>query len=127
MEQVLGAHAAVAECAVIGIEDALKGEMPLGLVILKDGWQGDEARLCAELAQRIRQEIGAFASLKEVLIVERLPKTRSGKILRKMIRQIAAGEEYQVPSTIDDPSSLEDVREVLSEAGVGQAHQARSA
>lgn len=77
MEQVLGAHAAVAECAVIGIEDALKGEMPLGLVILKDGWQGDEARLCAELAQRIRQEIGAFASLKEVLIVERLPKTRS--------------------------------------------------
>ena len=127
MEQVLGAHAAIAECAVIGIEDSLKGEMPLGLVILKDGWQGDEASLCAELAQRIRQEIGAFASLKEVLIVERLPKTRSGKILRKMIRQIAAGEQYQVPSTIDDPSSLEDVREALSEAGVGQASEARSA
>jgi propionyl-CoA synthetase len=127
MEQVLGSHEAVAECAVIGIEDSLKGEMPLGLVIIKDAWRGDESALRQALAQRVRDEIGAIASLKDVLIVERLPKTRSGKILRKMIRQIAAGEQYQIPSTIDDPASLEDVREALSEAGVGLAGQARSA
>ncbi|WP_024950458.1 acetate--CoA ligase [Cobetia crustatorum] len=127
MEQVLGAHPAIAECAVIGIEDSLKGEMPLGLVIIKDDWTGDEKVLRQMLRERVRDSIGAIASLKDVLIVERLPKTRSGKILRKMIRQIAAGEQYQVPSTIDDPSSLEDVREALSDAGIGRAEQARCA
>ncbi len=106
MEEVVGAHPAVAECAVIGIQDALKGQVPVGLVILKDGFTGDEASLEAELIERVRQWIGPIACFRQVLVVDRLPKTRSGKILRKLLRNIADGQAYGVPSTIDDPASL---------------------
>ena len=106
MEEVLGAHPAVAECAVIGIPDELKGELPLGLVVLKDGADMEAGKLSDELILAVRQEIGAVACFQRALVVSRLPKTRSGKILRRIMRQMAAGESYTVPSTIDDPACL---------------------
>ncbi|POF54776.1 propionyl-CoA synthetase, partial [Vibrio vulnificus] len=106
MEEIVGAHPAVAECAVVGVHDELKGQLPLGFVVLKDGVKIDPTELEQELVGKVRNEIGAVACFKQALVVERLPKTRSGKILRRTIRQIADGEQYAVPSTIDDPSSL---------------------
>ena len=115
MEEVLAGHPAVAECAVIGIADDLKGQVPLGLVLLKDGMDVEADTLNSELVARIRQEIGAVACLKDTLIAQRLPKTRSGKILRKLLRQIADGESYTVPSTIDDPASIAEIEALLNE------------
>jgi propionyl-CoA synthetase len=125
MEEVVGAHKAVAECAVIGIHDALKGQVPVGLVIPKDGFDGDEVALENELIALVREKVGPIACFKQVLVVNRLPKTRSGKILRKLLRNIADGKEYGVPSTIDDPASLQDVHEAMKEKEVGSAHEAR--
>ncbi|WCE31164.1 propionyl-CoA synthetase [Vibrio sp. SCSIO 43137] len=113
MEEIVGGHPAVAECAVVGIHDDLKGQLPLGLVVLKDGVKVDELALEGELVGKVRTEIGAVACFKHALVVDRLPKTRSGKILRRVIRQIADGESYTVPSTIDDPSSLNEIERVL--------------
>ncbi|MCK2183126.1 propionyl-CoA synthetase [Halomonas getboli] len=124
MEEVVGGHPAVAECTVIGIHDALKGQVPVGLVIPKDGFDGDEATLERELVERVREMIGPVACLKQVLVVERLPKTRSGKILRKLLRHIADGEAYGVPSTIDDPASLDDVHEAMVARSLGSADKA---
>ncbi|MBW3696968.1 propionyl-CoA synthetase [Vibrio sp. T187] len=114
MEEIVGAHPAIAECAVVGVHDELKGQLPLGLVVLKDGVKVDGDELEGELVGKVRSEIGAVACFKHALVVERLPKTRSGKILRKTIRQIADGQEYSVPSTIDDPASLNEIEEALS-------------
>ncbi|MCA3952554.1 propionyl-CoA synthetase [Vibrio vulnificus] len=114
MEEIVGAHPAVAECAVVGVHDELKGQLPLGFVVLKDGVKIDPTELEQELVGKVRNEIGAVACFKHALVVERLPKTRSGKILRRTIRQIADGEQYAVPSTIDDPSSLNEIEKVLS-------------
>ncbi|GAB3106079.1 propionyl-CoA synthetase [Aestuariicella hydrocarbonica] len=122
MEEVLAAHPAVAECTVIGVADELKGQLPLGLVILKDGETMSEDELQAELVERVRNQIGAVASFKKALVVERLPKTRSGKILRKLLRQIADGETYNVPSTIDDPASLPEIADVLALHGYKKAN-----
>ncbi|MCZ6831505.1 MAG: propionyl-CoA synthetase [Gammaproteobacteria bacterium] len=118
LEEVLAGHAAVAECAVIGVADSLKGQIPVGLVLLKDGVEIEEQDLQAQLVDRVRREIGAFACFQRVLIVKRLPKTRSGKILRKSLRQIAAGEDYTIPSTIDDPSSLPEIAAIMREHGM---------
>ncbi|OEF06680.1 propionyl-CoA synthetase [Vibrio genomosp. F10] len=115
MEEIVGGHPAIAECAVVGIHDELKGQLPLGLVVLKDGVKIDDLALEGELVGKVRNEIGAVACFKHALVVERLPKTRSGKILRRVIRQIADGEQYTVPSTIDDPGSLAEIERVLSE------------
>ncbi|MGC3874343.1 propionyl-CoA synthetase [Halomonas sp. GXIMD04776] len=125
MEEVLGSHSAVAECAVIGILDDLKGQVPLGLVIPKDGFDGDTDTLEKELIALVRAQIGPVASLKQVLVVSRLPKTRSGKILRKLLRTIADGKEFGMPSTIDDPTSLQEVHEHMVDREVGAAHQSR--
>ncbi|MDR9440759.1 MAG: propionyl-CoA synthetase [Halomonas sp.] len=125
MEEVVGAHPAVAECAVIGIHDALKGQLPVGLVIPKDGFDGREVELEEELIALVRERIGPIACFKQVLVVDRLPKTRSGKILRKLLRNIADGQEFGIPSTIDDPASLQDVHEAMKERSVGTAHDAR--
>lgn len=114
MEAILAMDSAVAECAVIGIQDELKGQVPLGLVIIKDGEQVSADALQERLVQRVRSEIGAVACLKQVLMVPRLPKTRSGKILRRVLRQLADGTEVVVPSTIDDPSCIDELRERLS-------------
>ena len=126
MEEIVGAHPAVAECAVIGIHDELKGQLPIGLVITKDGFDGDEATLEAELISRVREHIGPIACFKQVLVVNRLPKTRSGKILRKLLRNIADGKSFGIPSTIDDPTSLDDVHAAMRERSVGASDQAKS-
>jgi propionyl-CoA synthetase len=118
MEEVLAAHDTVAECAVIGVYDSLKGQVPVGLALLKDGVNISEADLQAELVAMVRKEIGAVASLKQILIVERLPKTRSGKILRKLLRQIAENEDFVVPSTIDDPASIDEIKAIMQNNGL---------
>ncbi len=113
MEAVLAAHPAVAECAVIGVHDELKGQLPRGLVVLKSGVDTPAAQVQTELVELVRSEIGAVASLRRVDVVAALPKTRSGKILRKTMRQIADGAEVTVPSTIEDASVLEALGPVL--------------
>ena len=113
MEEIVGGHPAIAECAVVGIHDDLKGQLPLGFVVLKDGVSIDDITLEGELVSKVRDSIGAVACFKHALVVERLPKTRSGKILRRTIRQIADGESYTVPSTIDDPTSISEIERVL--------------
>ena len=118
MEEVLAAHPAVAECAVIGIQCSLKGQKPLGMVLLKDGVSIGQEQLKSELITRVREEIGAVASFKDAIVVSRLPKTRSGKILRKLLRQIADGEQYNVPSTIDDPESLPEIEATFQQHGI---------
>jgi len=114
MEEVLSEHPAVAECAVIGIQDALKGQVPFGLVVIKNGVTASDEELTVDLKNCIREKIGAIASLKNLLIVERLPKTRSGKILRKTLRQMIDGQDIEVPSTIDDPDVLKELAPKLS-------------
>jgi len=114
MEEVVGDHPLVAECAVVGIHDELKGQMPLALVLLKAGAESTDEVLVKELASMLRAKIGPIAVMKNAHIVQRLPKTRSGKILRKIIRNIANGEDYIVPSTIDDPASLDEIAELIA-------------
>ncbi|MFA7554990.1 MAG: propionyl-CoA synthetase [Spongiibacteraceae bacterium] len=118
MEEIIAAHTAVAECAVIGIHDDMKGQLPIGLVILKDGADITEQQLQTELVAAVRHEIGPIACFQRALIVPRLPKTRSGKILRKLLRTIADGEAYTVPSTIDDPASLPEIEGLLAQRGL---------
>src|SRR5690606_17924431 len=113
MEEVLGSHPAVAECAVISVPDAIKGELPVGLVVLKNDVTIEAARLSAELAALLREEIGAPACYQRTLVVSRLPKTRSGKILRRVLRQMVRGEEWTAPSTIDDPGCLDELALLL--------------
>jgi len=119
IEEVVAAHPAVAECAVIGIADELRGQIPVALAVLKDGQSLDEAQLEREVAQNVRDQVGALANLKQVVLVKRLPKTRSGKILRAILRAIADGQEFAVPSTIDDPLSLEEIRADMKQRRIG--------
>ncbi|SFR48322.1 propionyl-CoA synthetase [Marinobacter daqiaonensis] len=111
MEEVVASHPAVAECCVVGANDELKGQIPVGLVLLKDGATIDPDELEEELIDMVREKIGAIACFRRAMVVERLPKTRSGKILRRVIRQIADGDEWAVPSTIDDPSILDEIQQ----------------
>ena len=117
MEEVLAAHPDIAECAVVGVADELKGEVPLGLVVLKAGAERDPAELVAELVELVRQLIGPVASFKTATVVKRLPKTRSGKIVRGTVKKIAEGVDWTVPATIDDPASLEEIKGRLAEIG----------
>ncbi|HVS13622.1 MAG TPA: propionyl-CoA synthetase [Thermoanaerobaculia bacterium] len=123
MEEVLADHPDVAECAVVGVADALKGQVPLGLVVLNAGVERDPAELQAELVAAVRERIGPVAAFKLAVVVERLPKTRSGKVLRGTIRKIADGEDYRVPATIDDPAILEEVRGALGRLGYGRLRE----
>jgi propionyl-CoA synthetase len=118
MEQIVASHPAIAECCVIGIPEPIKGQQPMALVLIKNGVEVDETILEAELVAMVREEIGALACFKKALIVKRLPKTRSGKILRKLLRQIADGSEYSVPSTIDDPASLPEIAQLMQTRGL---------
>ena len=117
MEEIIAAHPAVAECAVIGVHDELKGQVPLGLVVLKAGVGRGHDDIAKEVCALIREEIGPVACFKSSGVVARLPKTRSGKILRGTMRKIADGEEYRVPSTIDDPAILGEIEEALGRLG----------
>jgi propionyl-CoA synthetase len=122
MEEVLASHPDVAECAVFGVDDQLKGELPLGLVVLKAGAEHAEAEIETELVQRVRQQIGPVAAFRLVAVVQRLPKTRSGKILRGTMKSIADGKQYKVPATIDDPAILTEVETTLQRLGYARAH-----
>jgi propionyl-CoA synthetase len=117
MEEVISCHPDVAECAVIGIADSLKGQLPLGLVVLKAGVNRSRDSIIEEVVQMIRDQIGAVAAFKQAVIVNRLPKTRSGKTLRGIMRKIADGEGYTIPSTIDDRTVLEEIRVSLANLG----------
>ncbi len=113
MEEIVGKHAMVAECAVIGRQDELKGQMPMGFVVLKNAVEADNEQIIKDLVGMVREEIGAVAAFKEALIVARLPKTRSGKILRKTLRCMVDGDPYTVPSTIEDPAALDEIKALL--------------
>ncbi len=117
LEEVLAGHPDVAECAVIGVADQLKGQLPLGLIVLKDGVERDEAELAKELVQRVREQIGPVAAFKLATVVRRLPKTRSGKVLRGTMVKIANHEEFKMPATIDDPAILEEIEAALKKLG----------
>jgi propionyl-CoA synthetase len=119
MEEVLASHSDVAECAVIGVADELKGQLPVGFVVLKAGVERPHEEIGAEVVQLVRDRIGPVAAFKTVSVVQRLPKTRSGKILRGTMRRIADGEEYTPPATIEDPAALDEIAEALR--GVGYA------
>jgi len=119
MEEVLAGHADVAECAVVGVADALKGQVPVGFVVLKAGVNKPTADVEKECVQRVRDKIGAVASLKTVIAVKRLPKTRSGKILRSTMRKIFDHEPWKMPATIDDPATLDEITDAVREKGEG--------
>ena len=121
MEELIGAHQAVAECAVVGIADDLKGEVPAGFVVLKDGFDISVEELEPELIQSIRSNIGAIANFRQAAIVQRLPKTRSGKILRKTIRTLANEGDAAIPSTIDDPAIINEIRIIMKSRNIGNA------
>jgi propionyl-CoA synthetase len=117
IEEVLASHQDVAECAVIGAADQLKGQLPVGLLVLKAGVDRPEEEIVEEAIQLVRERVGPVASFKRAVVVERLPKTRSGKILRGTMRRIADGEEYTTPATIDDPATLREIGEALQQIG----------
>lgn len=120
MEEIVAAHPSVAECAVVGVEDALKGQMPVGFVVLKAGETISEATLEADLVARVRDQIGAVAAFRRAVIAKRLPKTRSGKILRKIMRHIADNKPFNPPSTIEDITVLDELKALMIEKGIGQ-------
>ena len=121
IEEVLASHPDVAECAVIGAGDALKGQLPVGFLVLKAGVERSDQDIVKEVVSLVRERIGPVAAFKQATVVKRLPKTRSGKILRATMRKIADGEDYKTPATIDDPAILEEITESLS--GIGYPHK----
>ncbi len=114
IEEVLAAHPDVAECAVIGVADALKGQLPLGLLVLNAGVDRPHEAIVSEVVRKVREEIGPVAAFRRAIVVERLPKTRSGKILRGTMRSIADGEAWKMPATIDDPAILDEIARALA-------------
>jgi propionyl-CoA synthetase len=117
MEEVLASHPDVAECAVIGVADEIKGEVPVGFVVTKAGVVRSEAEIARELVEKVREQIGPVAAFKTAIVVKRLPKTRSGKILRGTMKRIADDQEYTTPATIDDPAILAEITEALQGKG----------
>jgi len=113
MEEIVGKHPMVAECAVIGIRDELKGQLPMGFMVLKNADGAEPAQVIDEVIAMVRRDIGAVAAFKLAIVVTRLPKTRSGKILRKTLRAIVDGDDYVVPSTIEDPAALDEIKAIL--------------
>jgi len=123
MEEILSDHQDVAECAVLGVEDALKGQVPVGFIVLKAGVTRDPQEIVKEVVQMVRDRIGAVASFKTATVVKRLPKTRSGKILRGTIQKIADNKEYKMPATIDDPNILGEIEEALTKIGYAKGRK----
>ncbi|TWA82386.1 propionyl-CoA synthetase [Azospirillum brasilense] len=124
MEEVLASHKDVAECAVIGVADDLKGQVPLGFLCLKAGVTRPHEEIVKEVVQLVREQIGPVADFKRAVVVERLPKTRSGKILRGTMQKIADNQDYKTPATIDDPGILPEIAEALQSLGYAKTHQA---
>lgn len=117
MEEVLAGHPDVAECAVVGVSDALKGQSPVGFLCLSNGVNRPHEEITKECVKRIRDQIGPVAAFKQALVVDRLPKTRSGKILRATMVKIADGQEFKLPATIDDPAILDEIKAALQTIG----------
>jgi propionyl-CoA synthetase len=113
MEEIVGKHPMVAECAVVGRRDDLKGQLPMGFVVLKNAEGVNPRQIVDEVIALVRQDIGAVAAFKQALVVPRLPKTRSGKILRKTLRAIVDGDDYVLPPTIEDPAALDEIKALL--------------
>src|SRR5579863_8464742 len=118
MEEVLASHQDVAECAVIGVRDELKGEVPCGFIVLKAGVNRPTAEIEKEIVALVREKIGPVAAFKIAITVARLPKTRSGKILRGTIKKIADGDPWTMPATIDDPDILTEIGTALKGKGI---------
>ncbi len=126
MEDVVARHADVAECAVVGVADQMKGQIPAGFIVLKSGVNREAKEIEAEVVNLVREEIGPVAAFKSVMAVKRLPKTRSGKILRATMRQIADGEAFKAPATIDDPAILDEISAVLKSRGMAAGNAPKS-
>jgi len=123
MEEVLSKHPDVAECAVVGVADSFKGQLPVGFLVLKMGVSKSNGEIVKEVVQMVRQQIGAVAAFKTATVVERLPKTRSGKILRGTIQKIADNQEFKVPATIDDPVIIDEITDALEGIGYAKSRQ----
>ena len=119
MEEILAAHPDVAECAVLGINDSIKGEVPCGFIVLKAGVNRPPEEIEKEIVALVREKIGPVAAFKLAITVARLPKTRSGKILRGTIKKMADGEPWTMPATIDDPAILDEIGSAMKGRGVG--------
>ena len=113
MEEVLSKHPDVAECAVLGIEDELKGHVPMGFIVLNSGTQNSEDNIISDTIKMVREEIGAVAAFKNVKVIKRLPKTRSGKILRSTMAAIVDNRPFKIPGPIEDPDVIEEIKQVL--------------
>ncbi|MDF1610513.1 propionyl-CoA synthetase [Hoeflea sp. YIM 152468] len=120
MEEAVSGHPDVVECAVIGIADTMKGQIPVGFIVISSGPDRSEAEVEKEVIQRVRDQIGPVAAFKTVMVVKRLPKTRSGKILRATMQKIADGEDWTMPATIDDPAVLDEISDLLTKRGIGK-------
>ena len=120
IEEVVATHRDVAECAVVGVEDTLKGQLPFGFVVLKAGSARMHDEVVKELVQMVRAEVGALACFTRCVVVDALPKTRSGKILRGTMSKIVDGKDYTMPSTIDDPDTLRRIEEAVMKVGYGR-------
>ncbi|MEW5909419.1 MAG: AMP-binding protein, partial [Thermodesulfobacteriota bacterium] len=125
MEEVLSNHPDVAECAVLGVDDDLKGQVPVGFVVLKAGVSREYDAIIKEVIKMVRDRIGPVASFKTATVVKRLPKTRSGKILRGTIQKIADNKEWKMPATIDDPAILGEIEDALSRIGLAKSRTAK--
>jgi len=123
MEEVLSDHPDVAECAVFGVQDDLKGQVPVGLLVLKAGVSRNNQEIIGEVIQAVRDKIGPVAAFKTATVVNRLPKTRSGKVLRGTMQKIADGQAPAVPATIDDPAILKEIEEALTGIGYARARK----
>jgi len=123
MEEILAGHPDVAECAVIGVADRLKGQLPLGFLCLSSGVDRDHSEIVTECVQLVREKIGPVAAFRQACVVDRLPKTRSGKILRGVMARIADDEEFKMPATIDDPTILDEIRSALQSLGYAGSDQ----
>jgi propionyl-CoA synthetase len=123
MEEVLADHPDVAECAVLGVDDKLKGQVPVGFLVLNAGVERDHQEIVAEVVKMVRDRIGPVASFKTATVVKRLPKTRSGKILRGTIQKIADNKQWKMPATIDDPVILDEITDALQTIGLGKSRQ----
>tara|TARA_B100000579_G_C22693312_1_gene786140 strand:- start:329 stop:673 length:345 start_codon:yes stop_codon:yes gene_type:complete len=113
MEEVLSKHQNIAECAVVGVEDELKGQIPMGFIVINAGTIEPNEKIIEDTISMVRNEIGPVASFRKVIVVKRLPKTRSGKILRSTIASIIDKKPYKIPATIDDPSILDEIKEII--------------
>ena len=126
MEEVLASHPDVAECAVVGVRDELKGQIPVGFLVLKKGIDRDPEKIVGEVVQMVRQKIGPVAAFRTAVVVLGLPKTRSGKVLRGTMQRIADGDDYKIPATIDDLNTLTEVAEALRQVGYAKKKGASS-